>query len=58
MATRKETNKDVQHATQQTLKIEQHETHYVIMFVSHLRRVGGFLRALRFPPPIKLTATI
>jgi hypothetical protein len=23
-----------------------------------LRQVGGFLRVLRFPPPIKLTATI
>jgi len=32
--------------------------HYVIKFVSDLRRVGGFLRVLRFPPPIKLTATI
>jgi hypothetical protein len=29
--------------------------HYVIKFVSNLRQVGGFLR---FPPPIKLTATI
>ena len=28
---------------------------YVIKFVSDLRQVGGFLR---FPPPIKLTATI
>jgi hypothetical protein len=27
-------------------------------FVSDLRQVGGFLQALRFPPPIKLTATI
>ena len=27
-------------------------------FVSYLRQVGGFLRVLRFPPPIKLTATI
>jgi hypothetical protein len=26
--------------------------HYVIKFVSGLRQVGGFLRALRFPPPI------
>ena len=25
---------------------------------SYLPKVGGFLRALRFPPPIKLTATI
>jgi hypothetical protein len=32
--------------------------HYVIKFVSDLRQVGGFLRILRFPPPIKLTATI
>ena len=29
--------------------------HYVIMFVSDLRQVGGFLQ---FLPPIKLTATI
>jgi hypothetical protein len=27
-------------------------------FVSDLRQVGGFLRVLRFPPSIKLTATI
>jgi hypothetical protein len=26
--------------------------------VSYLRQVGGFLRVLRFPPPIKLTETI
>ena len=32
--------------------------HYVIKFVSDLRQVGGFLRVLRFPPPINLTATI
>jgi hypothetical protein len=32
--------------------------HYVIQFVSHLRHVGCFLSVLRFPPPIKLTATI
>jgi hypothetical protein len=32
--------------------------HYVIKFISNLRQVGGFLRVLRFPPPIKLTATI
>jgi hypothetical protein len=31
--------------------------HYV-KFVSDLRQVSGFLRVLRFPPPIKLTATI
>jgi hypothetical protein len=32
--------------------------HYVIKLVSNLRQVCGFLRVLRFPPPIKLTATI
>ena len=32
--------------------------HYVIEFVSDLRQVDGFLRVLRLPPPIKLTATI
>ena len=32
--------------------------HYVIKFVSDLQQVGGFLRVLWFPPPIKLTATI
>ena len=32
--------------------------HYVIQFFSDMRQVGGFLRVLRFPPPIKLTATI
>jgi hypothetical protein len=32
--------------------------HYVIKFDSDLRQVGGFLRVLRFPLPIKLTATI
>ena len=32
--------------------------HYVIQFVSDFRQVGGFLRVLRFPPPIKLTVTI
>ena len=26
---------------------------YMIKFVSDLRQVGGFLRVLRFPPPIK-----
>jgi hypothetical protein len=28
--------------------------HYVIKFVSDLRHVGGFLRVLRFPPPISV----
>jgi hypothetical protein len=32
--------------------------HYVIKFVSDLRQVVGFLRVLRLPPPIKLTAKI
>jgi hypothetical protein len=32
--------------------------YYVIKFVIDLRQVGGFLRVLRFPPPIKLTATM
>jgi len=32
--------------------------HYVIKFVSNLQQVSGFLRVLRFPPPIKVIATI
>jgi len=32
--------------------------HYVIKFFSDLRQVGGFLWLLRFPSPIRLTATI
>ena len=32
--------------------------HHVIKFVSGLRQVSSFLRVFRFPPPIKLTATI
>jgi hypothetical protein len=32
--------------------------HHVITFVSYLQQVGGFLRVFRFPPPLKLTATI
>ena len=32
--------------------------HFVIKFVSDFQQVGGFLRVLRFPPPIKLAATI
>jgi hypothetical protein len=31
---------------------------YVIKFVGYLRQVGGFLREIRLPPPIKLTDTI
>jgi hypothetical protein len=30
----------------------------MIKFVSDLRQVGGLLRVLQFPPPIKLTAEI
>jgi hypothetical protein len=32
--------------------------HYVKKFVSDLGQVGGFLRVLQFPPPIKLIALI
>jgi len=32
--------------------------HYAIKFVSDMQQVGGFLRVLPFPQPIKLTATI
>jgi len=32
--------------------------HYVIKIVSNLRQIGGFLRVLRFPSLIKLTATV
>ena len=32
--------------------------YFVIKFISDLRQIGGFLRVLRFPPSIKLTATI
>jgi hypothetical protein len=32
--------------------------HYVIVFVSDLRQVGGFLWILQFPAPIKLTTKI
>jgi hypothetical protein len=31
---------------------------FFTQFVSDLRQVSGFLRVLRFPSPIKLTATI
>jgi hypothetical protein len=30
---------------------------HLLQFVSDLRQVGGFLWVLRFPPPLKLTAT-
>ena len=32
--------------------------HYVIQFVSDLRQIGGILRVLWFPPPIKLIVKI
>ena len=32
--------------------------HYMIKFASDLQQVGGFLRVLQFPPPIKLIAMI
>jgi len=32
--------------------------HHVIKFVIDLRQVGGFLRVLRFPPPIKPSQTM
>ena len=32
--------------------------HQVIKFVSDLQHIGGFLQVLRFPPSVKLTATI
>jgi hypothetical protein len=34
------------------------EQHYLIKFFSDLQQVSGFIRALWFPPPIKLTAKI
>jgi hypothetical protein len=40
--------------SQSTDKLQQ----YVVKFVSALRQVDGFLLVLRFPPPIKLTATV
>jgi hypothetical protein len=40
------------------ISIRRGVQHYVIKFISDLRQVSGFLRVLRFPPPIKLTATI
>ena len=38
--------------------LDQGVQHYVIKFVGDLRHFGGFLRVLRFRPPIKLTGTI
>jgi hypothetical protein len=40
------------------ISIRERCTLYVIKFVSDLRQVCSFLRVLRFPPPITLTATI
>ena len=39
--------------------LDQNEVYNIMLkFVSDLRQVGGFLRVIRFPPPIKLTAAI
>ena len=35
-------------------RLERDVQHFVIKFFSDLQQVGGFLRVLRFPPPIKL----
>jgi hypothetical protein len=40
------------------IQVMARSTRNVIKFVSDLRQVGDFLRVLRFPPSIKLTATI
>jgi hypothetical protein len=37
---------------------EVYNNNYVIKLVSDLRHFGGFLLVLRFPPLIKLTATM
>ena len=31
---------------------------FILQYFRDLQQVGGFLQVLRFPPPIKLTATI
>jgi hypothetical protein len=41
-----------------SISVDQTYIVIVIKFVSDLRQVGGFLRVLQFPPPIKLTAMI
>jgi len=46
-----------------TFQLQKHgemysKQHYAIKFVSDLRQVGSFLRVLRFPLPMKLTAMI
>jgi len=38
--------------------VNSNPAHYDIKFVSMLWQVSGFLRVLRFPPPIKRTTTI
>ena len=39
--------------------LDQGEVYNIMKkFVSDLRQVGGFLRVLWFPPPLKLTTTI
>ena len=51
---------DITLCDKKRLKIPQSESVYRrrpvnTKFVSDFRQVGGFLRVLRFPPPIKLT---
>jgi len=41
-----------------TINVVHSKQHYMIKFVGDLQQVGGFLWVLRFPPSIKLTATI
>ena len=38
--------------------LDRGEVYNIKKFVSDLRQIGGFLRVMRFPRPIKLTATI
>jgi hypothetical protein len=45
------------HAHCQTI-VEIYLQNLIYISGSDLRQIGGFLRVLRFPPPIKLTATI
>ena len=41
-----------------TIQIQTNMFLIWIKFISDLRQIGGFLRVIRSPPPIKLTATI
>jgi hypothetical protein len=49
--------KTIPHYLNKLRSIDQLQ-HYMIKFVSDLWQVSGFLWVRRFPPPIKLTATI